>query len=144
MAWNTFRRSTVVALLVCVSALFSAKSAAAQLGTIGPSNAEVVGVIVAIVAVGVAIGVTAVLVVRHHPTLTGCVAAAPDGVTLNNESDQAVFTLTGNTSALRAGERVRVIGHKEKKGPAGERVFSVDEVRKDYGACKLPPSGTRP
>lgn len=144
MAWNAFRRSTVVALLVCVAVLFSVKPAVAQSGTIGPTKGQVVGVIIAIVAVGVAIGVAAVLVVRHHPALTGCVAAAPGGMTLDNESDHAVFALTGNTSTLKAGERFRLAGQKQKKGPAGERVFAVSEVRKDYGACKVAPAGVRP
>ena len=142
MAWTRFQRRTVVALLVCISAVFSAKPLAAQSGTIGASKGQVTAVIVGIVAVGIAIGVTAVLVVRHHPTVTGCVAAVPGGMSLDNESDRSVSTLTGNTSGLKAGERVRLSGHKERKG-AGEHVFAVDEVRKDFGPCKVPAPGTR-
>ncbi len=136
MALHRFR-SFVAGLLVCVSVFLFPKPLEAQGFNIGPSKGDVVAVIVGIVAVGVVIGVGVVLLVRHHPSLTGCVASGPDGMTLENELDHAAFTLTGATAGLKAGERVHVIGHKEKGAPGG-KAFWVQEVRRDYGPCTLP------
>jgi hypothetical protein len=103
-------------------------------GQIGPSNGEIVGIIA-----GVAAGLTVVGVLVYHQThkhasITGCVASGVEGLTLQNEKDKKAYALSGDSAALKAGERVTVKG-KKVKDSSGKTSFQVEKLIKDFGGC---------
>jgi hypothetical protein len=108
-------------------------------GTTACTKTEVglsIGAIAAVV-VGVTVGVT--LAVQHsHHTLQGCIVTGVDGMELRL-SDGKTYALKGELTSIKAGDKLSVHGSKLKKGSggaaAGEPVFVVEKVNKDYGAC---------
>jgi len=52
-----------------------------------------------------------------------------------SESDQQPYMLTGEVTGIQSGDRVRVIGRKQKS-ETGPRQFIVEKLAKKYGACK--------
>ncbi len=123
--------------LVAASLLLSAKPSPAQLdlGTIGPSKGEVIGVAVGAVAALTVVGVVIYFAVRQ-PRVTGCVASAPDGnLTLRGSgTGDQLYLLQNAPSTLQAGQRVKVFGHKTKDASKA-KVFTIARVDKVYGAC---------
>lgn len=91
---------------------------------------------VAIGIAGAAIAVGIVLLVTHKPSLTGCVAQGPHGLTISNEADAKTYTLKGDLDGIAAGQRVKVRG-KHHKHNASQ--FDVLELKKTYGACAAHP-----
>ncbi len=104
---------------------------------IGPSKGQVVGVVVGIAAVGAAIGVGVYYAVRHNHSLTGCVVSGANGIELSNEGDHKTYGLVGDMAAIKAGDRVRVSGKKQKKGSGDAWPFLVEKVSKDFGPCPV-------
>ena len=102
----------------------------------GVSNAEIVGIVVGVVVPVVVIAV----VVMHHSAkqrkITGCVVASPSGLTVNNERDNRVYALSGDTSGVKAGERMSLQGHKIDAGAGNPLGWQVSQIQKDYGACQ--------
>jgi hypothetical protein len=102
----------------------------------GVSNAEIIGIVVGVVVPVVVIAV----VVMHHSAkqrkITGCVVASPNGLTVNNERDNRVYALSGDTAGVKAGERMRLQGHKIDSGAGNPLSWQVSEIQKDYGACR--------
>src|SRR5215471_8627016 len=72
----------------------------------------------------------------HAESLQGCVSSAPNSLLLLNEGDRQTYDLVGDTTALKAGQRVKVSG-KKKKDTSGKRYFLVGKLSKDYGVCKV-------
>lgn len=103
------------------------------------SNGQIAGVIIAIAAVGAAIGVGIYFAVRHNASITGCVASGPNGLQLANEGDSQTYSLMGVVASLKPGERVRVSG-KKKKVAGVAHPFLVDKVKKDFGAYTAQPA----
>lgn len=141
MLLTVLRRRIVLVLLLCLSMGFYTQPAEAQSPI---SQGQAVGILVAIVAIGAAIGVGVYFLVRRPPSLTGCAVQGSSGLTLENETDHQVFMLIGDTANLKAGERVRVTGKKQKKDASGGRTFLVEKFNKDYGACKVSPAPATP
>lgn len=88
---------------------------------------------IAVAAVGITMGVA--LIVRHKPSITGCVTQGSDGLMLQNERNSKSYELHGNTVAIKPGERVKVSGKHPKNNLAE---FDVIELKKSYGACSVP------
>jgi len=114
---------------------------------IGPSEGEVVGAAVGIVAVVVVGTVVLVEVNKSHHNLKGCVTAGSDGLTLHSEGNSKVYALTGVPANVKVGDVIRVHGSKSKgrKDSAGDQDFAVEKMSRDYGPCKAllaPPAGT--
>ena len=131
-------RVLLAAGLVLVALMLDCRPAEAQTGSrIGPSGGEVAA---AVVGAAAAIVVIAVVVVhaRRPPTITGCAVSGPNGLTLENDSDHQSFALSGETAGIKAGDRVRVQGKKQKANGAA-RGFTVLKVKTDYGACPVKP-----
>ena len=100
-------------------------------------NAVVYGSI-AIVGVIVA-GVVVIVAVNHdHHVLKGCASSGPNGLQLQT-SNSETYLLEGDPSAIKAGHMVKLHGSKAKspKGSKSNRVFIVEELKKDYGSCNL-------
>lgn len=134
-------RRGIVALVVFSSLLLS-RANAQFLGPDIPGTGITPGQ-----AIGIAVGsaaaitiVTIVLVHNSHPTLKGCVSAGPGGMLVANDGDQKTYALTGSTASLRVGDVVKVKGkkYKKQKDGAGNEVFAVTQIGKDYGPCKAP------
>jgi hypothetical protein len=131
---------TVVALtaLVCCGYSSSAKAQVFQ-GSIGPSGGEIAA---AAVGVGVAVATIAVVTVisvnNSHHTLKGCVFAGPNGLKLQT-SDSKTYAIEGDATSIKAGDRVKLHGSKEKKtkDSSGNQVFKVEKLKKDYGPCQV-------
>ena len=109
--------------------------------SIGPSEGEVVGAIVGVVAVvGVA---TAVIITADHThhNIKGCILTTPAGLEIADANTRKRFLLSGATSDLKDGSLVRIHGSREKKphGSASDQGFVVQSLTKNYGACTMSP-----
>jgi hypothetical protein len=141
MLLTVLRRRIVIVILVGLSiGLFTEQPAQASI----PTQNQVTGIIIAIVAIGAGIGIGVYFLVRRPPSLTGCAVQGSSSLTLENETDHQVFMLIGDTPNLKVGERVRVTGKKQKKDASGARTFLVEKLNKDYGACKVSPAPATP
>lgn len=123
-----------LAVFLCCGATSPTGCQNSNPGTIGPSAGEVIG---AAVGVGAGIAVVTVLAVEHsRHTLTGCALAGPNGILLKTGS--TLYAIQGDANGVKAGEKVKVHGSRARKttDPSGNRVFVVEEVRKDYGPCQ--------
>lgn len=112
------------ALLVCCGATSCSKT------QIGLSVAAI-----AAIGAGTAVGITLAVQNSHH-TLQGCLVSGPGGLELRT-SDSKIFALEGDVAIIKVGDRVKLHGSKLKKtkDSAGDQVFVVEKLNKDYGRC---------
>src|SRR5690348_1784137 len=126
-----------IALFLSAALCVSAVPATAQsggfpnLGHIGPSTGEVVGILV---GAGVAIGVVVYLVIPKHKTIEGCVISSDGGWRLINERNKQTYLLVADDVTLQPGQRFTLRGKQGKKH-SGARDFRVTKLEKDEGAC---------
>jgi copper(I)-binding protein len=95
-------------------------------------------IVLAIVGVA-AIAVVAVVVVQHaanNRTVTGCVATAPNGLTLTDEKDKRIYILTGDTTGAKPAERMKLQLKKVKTKNTPNVTWALSKVAKDFGACQ--------
>jgi hypothetical protein len=57
-------------------------------------------------------------------------------VQLHNAADHQTYALIGETTAIKPGNRFRVLGKKNKNKSSASRSFLVEKVSKDYGPCE--------
>ncbi|MGH9588249.1 MAG: hypothetical protein ACRD3F_14965 [Acidobacteriaceae bacterium] len=137
-------KRTLISLVIPLLFLLLAQSTHAQNQNqgwdlnIGPSGTEVYG---AMAGAAAGIGAITIFAIHEHHThtLKGCVESSAGGLRVTNEGDKRSYVLNGETGGLKAGERVRLSGHKAK-GNATQRQFVVKKVSKDYGACRVSPA----
>ena len=125
-------------LILCMPA-----GAQAPIGTIPPgtnfggiSKGAIIGIVVGVVATVV---VVAIVVIHHSAksrTITGCVTTVPSGLIVTNEKDKRTYALSGNTSGVKPGERMRLQGHKTDSNAGTPLGWEVSQIQKDYGACQ--------
>ena len=130
-----------IALLLCAALCVSSTSARAQttfpdLGHIGPSTGEVVGILV---GAGVAIGVVVYLVIPKHKTIEGCVMSSDGGLRLVGERSKQTYALATDNVTLQPGHRFTLKGKQGKKH-SGSRDFRVTQLVRDAGPCGGPES----
>ena len=104
-------------------------------GQIGPSTGPIIA---AIIATGAGLVVATVVVVHYSKkrAITGCVISSADRITLTDEKDQQIYLLSGDTTAIKPGDRMKLRGKKVKpKAPDKTPVWQAETVTKDYGAC---------
>lgn len=99
-----------------------------------PTKTQVDLIVAAVVVIGAAIGIGIYVAVRHDQTITGCAASGPDGTTIENEGDHLSYSLMGDVSAVKPGDRMRVSG-KKKKARGATHPFLVNKIKRDFGAC---------
>jgi len=102
----------------------------------GVTTGEVVGVIV-----GVAAAVTVVTVVVIHEsqkerTITGCVESAQHGMTLKDEKDKRFYSLSGDTTGIKPGDRVTLRGKKIRPNGGDLLAWKTKKVINDFGVCQ--------
>lgn len=105
---------------------------------IGPSNGEVVGAAVGIGAVIAVAIIVPVEISRGHHILTGCIVTGANGLELRT-SDAKTFALEGDAAGIKVGDKVRIHGSKIKKTKdnTGSGVFTVDQIKRNYGPCPV-------
>jgi hypothetical protein len=122
------------ALLVVVLTVAAAKPARAV-------DAEGVLIIIAATALAaaIAIGVT-VSIVQHKRkkiVVTGCVISGEKGMKVIDEEDKKTYALSGDTSGIKAGNRMKLEGKRVKaKSPDKSRVWETEHVITDFGVCQ--------
>jgi hypothetical protein len=128
---TAFETLAVITILAAVSRPASSQTG---LGQIGPTNAEVAGVVV---AAGAVVAVTAVVLYAtlHKQSITGCTRSVDGIASLTDEKDNLTYTLVNGESKLHPGERVTLRG-KNKKDKSGNRMFKVSKIQHDYGPCQ--------
>jgi len=134
---NALLKRKLIIVVICVFCFTTTKTASA--GIAGASDGKTAGVIIALVGVGVLIGVGVYFALHHGHSLKGCASSGPGGIQLLNESDQQTYALAGDVDGIKAGDRVRVSGNK-KKTTGGDRQFVATKLSKDYGPCKIQPA----
>lgn len=127
-----WRGVPIVVLCLALAAPARAQSG----GKIGPSNGTIVGAIV-----GVAAAVAVVIVVAIHyskkRTITGCVNSAGSGMTVTDDKDKQIYALSGNTTGIKPGDRMRLQGKKVKSNGADKTlVWEAKAATKDFGVCQ--------
>jgi len=92
---------------------------------------------IAAVGAGAAVGITLAVQNSNH-TLQGCLLSGPGGLELRT-SDSKIFALEGDAATIKIGDRVKLHGSKLKKAKdlAGDQVFVVEKLKKDYGPCRV-------
>ncbi|MGA8683307.1 MAG: hypothetical protein WB625_15460 [Candidatus Sulfotelmatobacter sp.] len=101
-------------------------------------------VLIVIAATTAAAAIAAVVTVasvqhrRHKIVITGCVISGEKGMTVTDEEDSKIYVLSGNTTGIKPGDRMRLQkGKKVKgKGPDKTRVWEAKEVVEDFGVCR--------
>jgi hypothetical protein len=129
----TINRPLII-LFICAFCLTTTKTANA--GIVGASDGKTAGVIIALVGVGVLIGVGVYFAVHHGHSVKGCASSGPGGMQLLNESDQRTYELAGDLDGIKAGNRVRISGNKKMLSGKTRR-FIATKLSKDYGKCKI-------
>jgi hypothetical protein len=124
-------------VLIVVLGLALAKPAEAQLinGQVGPSEGPIVA---GIVVTAVALVVVTVLVIHYSKkrAITGCVLSGQNGMTLIDEKDKQIYMLAGDTTDIKAGDRMKLKGKKVKPRASDKTlVWEAKNVTKNYGAC---------
>ena len=97
-------------------------------------------IVIAIVATTAAVAVVVTVVVIHYSkkrTITGCVNSAGSGMTLTDEKDKQIYVLSGNTTGIKPGDRMKLQGKKAKsKGADKTLVWEAKKVTKEFGVCQ--------
>jgi hypothetical protein len=89
---------------------------------------------------GIAAVVVVAIIVIHESTkkhaITGCVISAQNTLTLTDEKDKYVYTLSGDTSGVKPGERTTLQGKKIKPTGSARLMWETKKIIKDFGACQ--------
>lgn len=90
---------------------------------------------------GIAIGAAAAagigvayLVMRNRKSVEGCLTETAGGATLVDAKTNKTYMVDTGDLSLKAGERVKLRGRKEKT-TAGAPEFAAKKLVKDYGSC---------
>ena len=100
------------------------------------SNGTIAGVVVGVVA-----GVAVIAIVAIHyskkRTITGCVNSGGNGMTVTDEKNKQIYALSGDTTGIKPGDRMRLQGKKVKStGPDKPLEWEARKVAKDFGVCQ--------
>jgi hypothetical protein len=121
-------------LIVVISVALATPAKATSLHDTGRN------IVIGIVAVTAAIAVVATVVIIHYSkkrTITGCVKPAENGMTITDEKDQRIYTLSGNSAGVTPGERMQLRGQTLKStGPEKTPIWDARAVIKDFGVCR--------
>jgi hypothetical protein len=96
-------------------------------------------IVIGIVAVAAAATVLVVVLIHKSKksAITGCVTPGENGLTITDENDRQIYTLSGNTSGIKPGDRMKLQGKKVKlKSTDKTHVWEVKTVAHDLGVCR--------
>lgn len=100
------------------------------------SNGTIAGAIVGLVA---AVAVVAIVAIHYSKkrTITGCVNSGEKGMTVTDEKDKHSYVLSGDTTNIKPGNRLRLQGKKaHPKGSDKTLTWDARKVAKDFGVCQ--------
>ncbi len=121
-------------LIVALCAVLAIPAHADQLGD------DIRNAVIGIVAVSVALVVITVVIVhesRKKRTVTGCVISGANGMSVTDEKDKRIYTLSGNSADIKPGDRVTLQGKKAKpNGANAPLAWDINKETKDFGACQ--------
>jgi hypothetical protein len=122
-------------LIIALSLVLCMPAEAQNSGKI-VSNGTIAGAIVGIIA-----GVAVIAIVAIHYSkkraITGCVNSTGNGMTLTDEKDKQIYALSGETTGIKPGERMRLQGKKIKpKGVSQTLFWETKKIAKDLGVCQ--------
>ena len=122
-------------LIIALVFALSTPARADNLSTLGEH------ILIGIVAAAAAVGVVATVLVLHYSkkrAITGCVNSGTDGMTITDEKDKQIYALSGNTTSIKPGDRMKLRGRKVKAmGPDKTTpVWEAKQVAKDFGVCR--------
>jgi len=105
------------------------------------ANVEKVLIVIAATTAAAAIAVVvSVASVQHRHkkiVITGCVVSGEKRMTVTDEEDRNIYALSGNTTEIKPGDRLRVQGKKVKPhGPDKTLVWETNGVINDFGVCQ--------
>jgi hypothetical protein len=107
----------------------------ARSDTLQTEGDEVVIAIV-VVAVGIVVGTLLIIHYSKKRSITGCVMSAPNGMVLTDEKDKHTYALSGMTTGVKQGDRMKLQGKRGKTKDLDKTlVWETTDVAKDYGAC---------
>ena len=70
-------------------------------------------------------------------TITGCVNAGEQGMTVIDDKDKHSYALSGNTTGIKPGNRVTLQGKKIQTKDTGKiLVWETKQKTKDFGVCQ--------
>jgi hypothetical protein len=95
-------------------------------------------IVIGIVAVTAAVTVLVIVLIHkaQKTAITGCVSAGENGTTITDEKDRQIYTLSGNTTGVKPGDRMKLKGKKIKTaGSIKTLVLEAKAVTKDFGVC---------
>lgn len=121
----------VLSFVLCMPA--EAQSSSDKIGGVGTGT--IVGVIVGVVAAVVVVAIVAVHYSKKR-TITGCVKPVPNGMIVNDEKDQRVYALSGDTAGVKPGERMTFQGKKIKPNAGNPLGWEISKIRNDHGVCQ--------
>ena len=120
---------------VLVIALTVALATSVQADTLKTDSHEIE---IGIGAAAAAVVVLVVLAIHYSKkrAITGCVIPGANGMSIADEKERQVYTLSGNTTGVKPGDRMKLQGRKAKRKDAGQMlVWETKEVAKDFGVC---------
>lgn len=95
-------------------------------------------IVIGIVVVAAAATVLVVVLIHksRKTAITGCVSSGENGMNITDEKDRQIYALSGNTTGVKPGERLRLKGSKAKaKGSDKRLVWEAEAITKDFGIC---------
>jgi hypothetical protein len=102
-----------------------------------PSGGAIAAAIVGVAAAVVVVAVVVIHKSSEKRTIMGCVNPGGSGMTVTDEKDMQTYALSGNTTGMNPGDRMKLQGKKVKsKGADKTLVWEVKAVAKDFGVCQ--------
>jgi hypothetical protein len=93
-----------------------------------------------LIGLGAAAVVIVTVVLIHHSknrTITGCVSSAKNGMSVTDDKDKRLYSLTGNMGGIKPGDRMTLQGKKIKPKDANKTlVWETKKINKDFGVCQ--------
>jgi hypothetical protein len=124
-------------LIVALSLALSPRAEAQSGGGKIVSNGTIAGVIVGVVAAVVIVAYVVIHESSKKRSITGCVTPAENGMSLMDEKDKRFYALSGNTTDIKAGDRMTLRGKEFKPKDAGKPVvWETKTISKDLGVCQ--------
>ena len=120
-------------LIVALGVVLTTPARADKLQTEGEE------IVIGIVAVSAALVVGTVLIIHYSKkrTITGCVSSVEAAMTVTDEKDKQTYTLSGDTTGVKPGDRMRLQGKKIKpRGPDKRLIWETRQVNRDFGLCQ--------
>ncbi|HEY4763887.1 MAG TPA: hypothetical protein VIH75_09450 [Candidatus Sulfotelmatobacter sp.] len=97
-------------------------------------------IIVAATMAAAAIAVIVVASVPHRSkkiVITGCVLSGEKGMTITDQEDSKVYLLSGETTGIRPGDRMKLRGRRVRSTASDKTgLWEAKEVLKDFGVCQ--------